>query len=397
MVGPLDDATSVLATCSLEDSLQYFRMARLHRAEDRMFHIFEALLRKDELPLDTVAICMDEHPPLAYCALKRFLQPETVDIERPVEGRLAIMVLRNVIMSANDLGMAALAGLERLAPFIVDLDLATYLDLLWTACITIRAPEIVQEVLLVLQDCRISERPFTPVEQYAHSHTLAVVFDRAEEAADSCPCDEQGRPKRQREAPISAKLCPIPPPRNRNPGTEEEQVEPEMQSEFTIPTRVMANVRVDLKIPIRIHSHVRLRVASTPEHSTLPAAVVDAVVVRASRGELSLEVLHPLPPEWDSVDWYLYPSGSIVTSRAMVDAVQRLALEGMECCHFGNIIVGEAPLQQDDENLPREGPNNLELTSPLNDSQRAAVAAARLGCMSLIWGPPGEYKVNMCL
>ena len=176
--------------------------------------------------------------------------------------------------------MAALAALERLASVVAGLELATYLELLWRASLSICSFQIAQEVLLILHDSRMTRSNFPAVEAYAHSHSLAVIFDRAEEASDSCPCDEQGCPKRQKEAPVLAKLLPMP---IQQGDGDQASAEPD---ELSAPTRVMAHIRVNLAAPIRIHSHVRLKVASTPEHSTLPPAVVDAVVVRSSRGEV---------------------------------------------------------------------------------------------------------------
>lgn len=386
LVGNLESASQVLAACPLDDIIVYFRTARLHRAEDRMFHIFESLLAKDEMHLEMLDVCMDEHPPLAYCVLKKFLQDGGEAVSPSSRARLAISVARGIIRSANELGMAALAGLERLASYIAELNLSTYLDLVWLASLIIRASQVVQEVLLVLHDSRVAGQESTPpAERHAHTNSLAIAFDRAEEAADSCPCDEHGRPKRQREVPISTKLCLVPPPKDSD------ETEPEIPDQSQIPTRVMAHVRVDLKVPIRIHSHVRLRVASSPEHSTLPAAIVDAVAVRASRGEICLDVLHPLPPEWSTIDWYLYPAGSIVTSRAMMDAVQRLAVDGLECCRFRDIITGQEDITQPPpgNDADEDSTEGVAFTSTLNASQQHAVLSTRLGSMSLIWGPPG--------
>ncbi|EKM53816.1 uncharacterized protein PHACADRAFT_125775, partial [Phanerochaete carnosa HHB-10118-sp] len=201
LVGALDAASRVLDATSSDDALGYFYMARKHRAEDRMFHIFESLLRKDDFPLHTVLTAMVEHPPLAYCALKRFLSEEPAELSEPLRARLAIAVLIQIVRSANDLGMAALAALERLASVIAKLDLSAYLDLLWLAALCVRSFEVVQEVLLVLHESRTAQQDVPAIEAYAHKHALAIVFDRAEEAADACPCDEQGRPRRQKTAP----------------------------------------------------------------------------------------------------------------------------------------------------------------------------------------------------
>ena len=110
-----------------------------------------------------------------------------------------------------------------------------------------------------------------------------------------------------------------------------------------------------------------------------------------SIGEIVLDVLQPLPPEFATVDWQMYPAGGVVTSKAMLEAIRRLAVEGRECCRFKDIIFSEPEAQVEDNTaaIPAEQEGVLDLTSPLNDSQKAAVAATALGRMSLIWGPPG--------
>ncbi|KAI0644793.1 hypothetical protein C8Q79DRAFT_911783, partial [Trametes meyenii] len=145
------------------------------------------------------------------------------------------------------MNIATLAGLERLADDIKALDMGTFLNLLWSTTLCIRSPKLVQEVLLVLHDCRNGVNHSDPVLRYAHKHALAVVFDRAEEAADACPCDETGRPKRQTNRPTRAKLV-SPQPQHAHEAAEQ--------------IIVVAHTRIDAPTPVRIHSHVRLQVAS---------------------------------------------------------------------------------------------------------------------------------------
>lgn len=323
---------------------------------------------------------MEEHPPLAYSALKRILGEDTRPTKQSWRAQLVIPILRNIIRSANSLGIATLAALERLVEDVAALDIVTYFKFLWLASLSIRPPNVVQEVLLVLHDSRGPPSENPSLHNYAHKHGLAVSFDRAEDAADACPCDEGGRPKRQRIAPTSAKLEPVLVPDEG--GT---------QGDSVPSVHIKANVRVDTRTPIRIHSHVRLQVASPAEHSTLPPAVLDAVVSRASRGELYLTLQHPLPPEYASMDWRLYDAGSIATSRAMLDAVQRLAIEGPDCCRFSSIIVGEEVPATEDADV-QDG-SEEELIASLNPSQRHAVNCVGVGRMTLIWGPPGTRNV----
>ena len=78
-------------------------------------------------------------------------------LHEALRTRLAIAVLVQIVRSANDLGMAALAALERLASVIAGLELVTYLDLLWLSALSIRPFQVAQEVLLVLHDSRMAQ------------------------------------------------------------------------------------------------------------------------------------------------------------------------------------------------------------------------------------------------
>lgn len=363
---------------------------------------------------------MQQHPPLAYSVLKHCLPAgpaRLLDAMAP----LAASIIRNVIRSATHFGIAALAALERLADDLARIDLAAYLDLLWSVALGVRPADLVQELLLVLHERRSAGEAEDAARRYVYKAALGIAFDRAEEAADACPCDEFGRPRRQRTAPTFVRL--VPPKAKEDAGKAKEdagrakdnagmaKADADASADAAAPapapvhaaqlTHVMAHVRVDAPTPVRIHSHIRLRVAS-PEERAGPtvgvrAAVLDAVVLRAGRGELYLELRHPLPPEYARVDWHVYDAGSVATARAMMEAVARIAVEGAECCAFADIVVGVAG--DDDE---ADGPFEEEAvessdaarrfaaSASLNESQQAAVASADNGALALIWGPPGN-------
>ena len=381
------ERAAVLLTGLDTDQLcHYLRLSILHRAENQTFYIFEALLDEPGSPSEQILDCIEQYPSLAYCILKRHFAdgpgrlPENIAHLRP-------SLVRGVVRSANQLGIASLAALERLAPEIELLDLASYLDLLWWTSLSVRAPTVMQELLLVMHESRCSVRSINLAMEYTHKFALGVAFDRAEEAADACPCDDAGRPKRQRTPPIRATL--VPPKAVQNQDSETVSTE-----DFVGLKHVVAHIRVDAQSAIRIHSHVRLRLASPVEGPNLEAGgvMVDAIVTRATRGELYIEVKHPLPPEYARVDWYIYNAGSIATSRAMMDAVTKLALDGSEACVFASIIVGsEAVVDAEaEEHSAAVEPETTHSAAALNDSQREAVLAASPGTLALIWGPPGR-------
>lgn len=168
-----------------------------------------------------------------------------------------------------------------------------YIHLLLLASLSVRPSGLVQEVLLVLHECRADVMSQSPMMEYAHKHALGITFDRAEEAADECPCNDQGRPKKTRgrgPAPATVRLVPVP----------------------DEPTQVVAHVRIDEPTAVRIHSHVRLQAVSDPEKGWIGGKpVVDAVVVVAMKGEMTMELQHPLPPEYARMQWRMYHAGSV--------------------------------------------------------------------------------------
>ncbi|KAI0364829.1 P-loop containing nucleoside triphosphate hydrolase protein [Pilatotrama ljubarskyi] len=387
----------------------YFDIAIRYRVEGHVFMIFGILLDRDSTVIEDFSSCISKYPSLVYCILKKYIPAGPAPLPENF-APLVPVILHSLICSANSMGIATLAALERLAHDIDSLDLGRFLDILWSASLCIRSPTLVQEVLLVLQDCRSGSRNSNAVSEYAHKHALAIVFDRAEEAAESCPCDETGRPKRQSTLPTRAKLVP---PKTEAASTRAAPAETEgvvaEDSDFdSSPGKVVivAHTRVDSPSPIRIHNHVRLQVASVAENSDLPPPIVDAVVIRAARGELYLEVKQPLPPEWQGVQWNIFDAGGIATSAAMLEAVRKLAVKQYEACRLYNVVVGMDPgrlaaaydsasLDEQFEDDARAEAQSSEVNSTLNASQRAAVSSAVSTPMCLIWGPPGTGKTTV--
>ena len=349
-----DEATRAMSRLSSDDLDKCMEFALRYRAEDQLFWIFEELLVREPFDDGRVAFWMSGHPALAYVILKRFLGQGESQLAHTV-AELAPVILRAIIRSANSLGMAALVAIEKLASDITQLELERYFELLWLAGVSIRPRRLVQEVLMVLHECRAPVRDGRDVLEYAHKHALGVVFDRAEEAADECPCDDAGRPFKQRTPPLKAKLVPPKPVDSSGEGGGVGRRETK--------SYVLAHVRVDAPTAVKIHSHVRLQVASPAERSTLERAVIDAVVVQASRGELRLELMHPLPPEFEVMDWNIYGSGSVATARAMLDAILRLAEEGSDCCRFNQAITRRP---SSNTSIPEEAPPIMLFQMTLN-------------------------------
>ena len=261
-----------------------------YHAEDELFWSFRALL--GHLPLHGVTVIkwMDKEPQLVFVLLKVFPPDDSCNLHTEV-APLDRYIIRNIIRSANKLGIAALVALEKIATSISQISIDVYIDLLMLASLSIRAPQLVQEVLLVLNECRADAIAESDASRYAHKHALAVAFDRVEEAADECPCDEEGKPKKQRTAPTIVQLSPVP----------------------DKPNHAKASVRIDLRTQVRLHSHVHLQAASRTEKEWVEAPILDGVIVQAMKGEMIIDLLHPPPPEMSRMDWKMYNAGSIGT------------------------------------------------------------------------------------
>lgn len=358
-----------------------------YHAEDELFLIFDNVVRRQPLSTPFVTEWIEKYPQLTFALLRVF--PPSEDGLLPDD--LVVVthaIVRNIIRSANDTRIAALVALEKVAKSIGMMDLKQYIDLLMLTALSVRAKDLVQEVLLVLNDSRLQHCPDSPAAAYGHKHALGVAFDRAEEAADECPCNEDGRPrKKQRVAPAHAKL--------------------KFGPDYLTSGEVIATTRIDARSSVRLHSHVRLQAASKAENRWIDAPIMDGVVTHSFKGELKINLLHPAPPEMEVMDWNMYDAGSIgkghhlkphekfdnhcilATSNAMMDALQRLLLEREESCAFYGLITGTGslPTPSDEDEIPAENEAN-STPEGLNESQVVAMKSWR-SSLSLIWGPPG--------
>jgi len=276
-----------LATTTAEQLDKIFEFGMEYHAEDEVFWTFDFIIAQLPLRRDTIIKCIDKFPPLTFALLKAYPADDSCSL--PLEtAPLARHILQNIIRSANGLGIAALVALEKISGTIAQIPLDVYFDLLMLATLSVRSPQLVQEVLLVLNDSRTSSIHESSALRYAHKHALAVAFDRAEEAADECPCNEDGKPRRQRTPPTIVNLSFVP----------------------DDPNQVKATVRIDSRTAVRLHSHVRLQAASKAENRWIEAPILDGIVVQASKGEMTIEVFYPPPPEMQHMKWNMYNAGS---------------------------------------------------------------------------------------
>ena len=266
-----------------------------HRANNELYWSFDVAI--STLPLHPqVKTWIERYPPLVYVLLKAYPPTEEMTLPEPI-SEMCFSIFKSILRAANELGIATLVGLEKIAQSIKDLPTKDYTESLMLAALSIRSKTLFQETLLVLHESRRVAEVADAAATYLHKHLLAVAFDCAEEAADTCPCDDNGKPRRGQKSYPVQRVLPT-----------------EDYSE------VKVHLRVDLSIPVRLHSHVRLLCVSNPEHGWVDKAVLDGVVTKATRGEMTVELFHPLPPEAPDMQWNIYEAGSIgmVTFQGLV-------------------------------------------------------------------------------
>ncbi|EED83017.1 predicted protein [Postia placenta Mad-698-R] len=318
-----DEVAHLLLTKPHASVHRYIELAIVHCAEGHIFLLFNILLHREDIPLDNIDACMQQHPPLAYSVLKHCLPTGPARLPDAM-APLATFIIRNVICSATHFGITALAAVDWLANDLTRINLAAYLNLLWSVTLGVRAADLVQELLLVLHEQRSAgeSADADTARHYVYQTALGIAFDCAEETADMCPCDKLGHPQRQRTTPTFARLIPSEAKENtgktkedagnakgkaredtgkakEETGTAKEDADAPAPMQAAPLMHVTAHVSVDGPMLIWIHLHVRLRVV-LPEERMSPTArvcagVLDTVVLRTGMGKLYFELQHPLP------------------------------------------------------------------------------------------------------
>lgn len=373
----------------LEDLLQY---AWTHNAHSYGFYIFEVMsLRASEglVELNQLRHWLGIDPAMVYALLKVYMvQEEGQNIFRGLDD----IIVESIIASANTYSISAPMTLERLRPAITGLDFRKYSDIMWLTACSVRSLALASDILATLVETRSGIASRSRSLEYAHRHVWAVCLDRAEDADSECPCTDDGRPRRQKKAPPKVPLKK----------TDEERV-------------VDAQLRIDSPTHVKLHSHVRLQAASQPERGVDPRGrpIMDGVVSGSRRGELRIHLLHTPPIDLEDIEWYLYPAGDIVTSRAMFDSVVKLQVAPNSSTALHQFITGdhhvsaiehETSSEEGDSDQEGEGEAQPASDVPLrstwsidetvvdwsrfNESQKEAICSITYP-LSLIWGPPG--------
>lgn len=279
----------LLTDLQLEQLQTLMTFALQNRADNELYWAFDFIVTLQPFMVDMISTCLHKNPSLVYVLLKAYPPTESLLLHEQLVD-LKVSILRAILRAANALGVATLVALQKIAESINNMETSEYVELLMLAALSIRPKTLLQETLLVLHESTSASREGSPATAYLHKHALAIAFDCAEEAADVCPCDDTGRPRNTKSSYPVLRL---------------------VQTEGSDEGHVDVHFRVDLSVSIRLHSHVRLQCVSDPDNAFIDRAAVDGVVTKAFRGEITVELFHPLPPEFAVMQWRIFDAGSL--------------------------------------------------------------------------------------
>jgi hypothetical protein len=330
---PLDFLEEVRA---FEDHMldDFLQLAWTHNAHSYGFYIFEVMSSRaldDPSKLGSLKHWLGIDPAMVYALLKVYTARSE---DQNILQQLDDIIVESIIASANTYSISAPMTLDRLRPAIAALDFKKFCEIMWLTACAVRSLDLSADVLATLVEARSSVSSRSPSLDYAHRHVWAICLDRAEDADSECPCDDRGRPRHQKKAPPKVSLK----------RAEEERV-------------VDAQLRIDSPTHVRLHAHVRLQVASQPERGPDPRGrpIMDGVVSGARRGELRIHLLHTPPIDFEELEWYLYPAGDIVTSRAMLDSVIKLQSHPHQSTALHHFITSDHNAEATEQEDSSEG------------------------------------------
>ena len=383
-----DEALRCIRSASDDELHEGMKFGLQYHEQDRAFWIFEEMCGRPDPQTDRIALWCMQYPQLVF-KLLHYLLPSGTDSRLQVPWSwIREDIFRALLLCTNRSAIPVLYCLEKLKQDILELDSDGFCDIIWFAALTTRHRETAHEVLLTLfEQHTTTETP--PRIAYLHTLALSIAFDRIDEAVEEAPCNIDGWPTRQRDAPARVPL--LPPLQQTENGPIVVPVDTMFLSKK--PPSVRAQVRVDGTSSVRIHSHIRLAPASKPERETATAwlqrEVLDGVVKQARKGEAEIQLYQHPPPEFGKMEWNMYDAGSIATGEAMMNALRRLSKDQSEACSFWRIIVGETSGEVVPETYDSIKDDDPAMEG-LNPSQKEAIMSATSSQISLIWGPPGS-------
>ncbi|KAG8722964.1 hypothetical protein FRC09_005366, partial [Ceratobasidium sp. 395] len=186
----------------LEDFMQ---LAWTHNAHDYAFYIFEVMCSRISTDsLINLRHWLNVNPAMVYALLKVYYDAN--------EEQLALfqkfdeVIIRSIIASANSYSISAPMTLDRLRPIVIGLKFPTFAEIMWMTACSVRSLPLAAEIMATLMEVRNGSDASAVALEYAERQVWGVCLDRAEEADSQCPCADDGRPRRQRQAPALVPL-----------------------------------------------------------------------------------------------------------------------------------------------------------------------------------------------
>ena len=280
----------------------------------------------------------------------------------------AFGLLRAMLLSANKMGVLVVHHLKAILQENVSLSLMAAKDLLETATLVVKSPELLLTISMECQD--VLSKTIKDLDDESISYFLrnmyGIALDHSEEADET-----------QGVAPGFWTLKP--------------------QEGITGKTLLITSRRrVDAPKLSRlaVGDHVRFFASKEPVNSiALEATSFDALVDAVSDNVVKFRCFCQPPSFIQEASWSLKHCGSFVTSQATAEALVQLLLEQDQCCDvYKSLRFSKAAFNV--QSNASDPTSNEEMIDGLNASQSRAVTVSLNERMTCLWGPPGTGKTT---
>jgi hypothetical protein len=273
-------------------------------------------------------------------------------------------LLHALILSADRMGVMVVHHLQALLREAISLSLGATKELLETAALVVKDPEL---LLTVLMECQSAlSAVIKHVDPESIAYFLRNMYGIALEHCDEA-CEEL------EYAPGFWNLT-------SRAGT----------------LLVTSRRRIDAPRLSRLAmgDHVRFAASQEPVNTiTNGRTCFDALVESASDNEVVFRCFRQPPPFMQDCSWLLKHCGPFITVRATADAMLELLLRRDQCCGvYENLILPQKFVSG--RELAELRNLEHETVKLLNASQNLAVETALTSSLTCLWGPPGTGKTT---
>ena len=359
---------------SMDDLQNIFDLLKSHNEKMRLREVFNQTLTF----LASGDICLDlklamsfllDYLPQAIYLIPTFLQSQMwnkhkKDLKENLT-RLAPTLLRELILSENELGGFVRFPFELLLQEMSRISIQDFGDLVELISLTFRSAESTLDLLLGTLEPEVPRlivgRP-AAIRQFAVC-LFGIALDHVDEASSH-----------KKATPETIRLS-----------------FEDHKDGFTIVKSIM---RVDspMNRTLATGDHLRLTVSNPPENAPFDkASSMDVLVLNTEAGSISLRCIHKPPAHLEECAWTVTHCGSFVTTKTALDAVTAFFSQRQACCRIYDLLVG---LPDNEEASHPEEKLPIENIPTLNESQNAALAASMTYPLTFIWGPPGTGKTH---